>query len=134
MEFNTDLNYIGIIAATVVAFVIGGAWYSPILFAKPWMRENGFTDEDHQGALLRTFGGSFVLLLIASYVLALIIGQDATIVEGLRVGLSVGVAFVAAAMGVTYLFERKSTTLFLINAGYHVVTFTIMGTIIGATS
>ena len=52
MEFNTDLNYIGIIAATIVAFVIGGAWYSPILFAKPWMRENGFTEDDHQGNLL----------------------------------------------------------------------------------
>ena len=120
--------------ATVVAFVIGGVWYSPILFAKPWMRENGFSDEDHQGALLRMFGGSFVLLLIASYVLSLIIGPDATVVEGLRVGLSVGAAFVAAAMGVTYLFERKSPTLFLINVGYHIVSFTIMGTIIGATS
>ena len=30
MDFNTDLNYIGIIAATIVAFVIGAAWYSPI--------------------------------------------------------------------------------------------------------
>ena len=134
MDLNTDLNYIGIIVATVVAFVIGGVWYSPILFAKPWMRENGFSDEDHQGALLRMFGGSFVLLLITSYVLSLIIGPDATVVEGLRVGLSVGAAFVAAAMGVTYLFERKSPTLFLINAGYHIVSFTIMGTIIGATS
>ncbi len=134
MDFNTDLNYIGIIAATIVAFVIGAAWYSPILFAKPWMRENGFTDEDNQGNLIRMFGGSFVMLLIASYVLSLIIGDDSSILEGLRVGLSVGAAFVAAAFAVTYLFEKKSPTLFVINAGYHVVTFTVMGTIIGATS
>ena len=134
MDFNTDLNYIGIIAATIVAFVIGGAWYSPILFAKPWMRQNGFTDEDNQGNLIRMFGGSFVMLLIASYVLSLIIGDDSSILEGLRVGLSVGAAFVAAAFAVTYLFEKKSPTLFVINAGYHVVTFTVMGTIIGATS
>lgn len=37
----------------------------------------------------------------------------------------------SAAMGITYLFERKSFKLFLINAGYHVVTFTIMGLILG---
>jgi hypothetical protein len=35
-------------------------------------------------------------------------------------------------MGVTYLFENKSLRLFLINAGYHGVAFTIMGTILGA--
>ena len=133
MDFNTDLNYIGIIAATIVAFAIGAAWYSPILFAKPWMRENGFTEDDHQGNLIRMFGGSFVMLLIASYVLSLII-DDSSILEGLRVGLAVGAAFVAAAFAVTYLFEKKSPTLFVINAGYHVVTFTVMGTIIGATS
>ena len=98
------------------------------------MRENGFTEDDHQGNLIRMFGGSFVMLLIASYVLSLIIGDDSSILEGLRVGLAIGAAFVAAAFAVTYLFEKKSPTLFVINAGYHVVTFTVMGTIIGATS
>jgi hypothetical protein len=134
MEFNTDLNYIGIIAATIVAFVIGGAWYSPILFARPWMRENGFTEDDHRGNLLRMFGGSAVMLLIAAYVLSLVIGDDSSLLEGLRIGLAVGAAFVAASFAVTYLFEKKSPTLFVINAGYHVVTFTVMGAIIGATS
>ena len=134
MEFNTDLNYIGIIAATVVAFVIGGAWYSPILFAKPWMRENGFTEDDHRGNLLRMFGGAAVMLLIAAYVLSLVIGDDSSILDGLRIGLAVGTAFVAASFAVTYLFEKKSPALFVINAGYHVVTFTVMGAIIGATS
>ena len=134
MEFNTDLNYVGIVAGTLVGFVIGGAWYSPILFAKPWMRENGFTDEDHQGNLLRMFGGSAIMLLIAAYVLSLVIGDDSSLFEGLRTGLTVGTAFIAASFAVTYLFEKKSPTLFVINAGYHVVTFTVMGAIIGATS
>ncbi|MCO4255218.1 DUF1761 domain-containing protein [Pseudarthrobacter sp. HLT1-5] len=35
-------------------------------------------------------------------------------------------------MGVNYLFERRSLTLFAINAGYNIVTFTAMGAIIGA--
>jgi hypothetical protein len=36
------------------------------------------------------------------------------------------------ALGVTYLFEHRSLKLFLINAGYQVVTFTVMGAILGA--
>ncbi|HEY8511789.1 MAG TPA: DUF1761 family protein [Cyclobacteriaceae bacterium] len=35
-------------------------------------------------------------------------------------------------IGTTYLFERKSFTLFAINAGYSVVTLTVIGIIIGA--
>ena len=33
---------------------------------------------------------------------------------------------------VTYLFEQRTLRLWLINAGYYVALFTIMGTIIGA--
>ena len=39
---------------------------------------------------------------------------------------------VAFAIGVDYLFERKSVTHWLINAGHFVVTFVVMGAIIGA--
>jgi hypothetical protein len=39
---------------------------------------------------------------------------------------------VAAALGINYLFERRSLALFAINAGYNVIAFAIMGVIIGA--
>jgi len=31
--------------AAVVTFLIGMIWYSPILFAKPWMALNGYTPD-----------------------------------------------------------------------------------------
>ncbi|MGM0852909.1 MAG: DUF1761 domain-containing protein [Bacillota bacterium] len=46
-------------------------------------------------------------------------------------GFTAGLFWVATLMGITYLFERKSMKLFFINAGYHVVTFTLMGFILG---
>jgi len=52
-------------------------------------------------------------------------------VIGALTGFSVGLFWVATAMGTTYLFERKSLKLFAINAGYHISTFTIMGLILG---
>jgi hypothetical protein len=34
-------------------------------------------------------------------------------------------------MGVTYLFEARPLKLFLVDAGYHAVTFVVMGGILG---
>lgn len=50
---------------------------------------------------------------------------------GLHAGLFSALFFVAASIGVIYLFEQRPLRLWL-NAGYQVVNFAIMGSIIGA--
>ncbi|MBK7830374.1 MAG: DUF1761 domain-containing protein [Nannocystis sp.] len=40
--------------------------------------------------------------------------------------------WVAPALTTTFLFERRPRRLLAIDAGYHVVTFTLMGAILGA--
>jgi len=47
-------------------------------------------------------------------------------------GFLAGFGWVATFVGTHYLFERRSLTLFLINAGYSIVALTVMGTIIAA--
>ena len=47
-------------------------------------------------------------------------------------GLSIGLCWVATALGVNYLFERRPFGLWLINGGYVTLQFTAMGAIIGA--
>jgi drug/metabolite transporter (DMT)-like permease len=49
---------------------------------------------------------------------------------GLGAGFSAGLCWVSASFGVNYLFERKSMKLFLINAGYHTLQFTVIGLIL----
>ena len=125
------LNFFAILVAALSSFVIGGLWYSPFMFGKAWMAENGFKDEDLQGGMGKTFGLSFILSLIIAFNLAAFLGSDATLSWGLTAGALAGIGWVATAMGITYLFERKSLRLFLIDAGYHAVTFTLMGGILG---
>ncbi len=127
------IGVIGVILATVAAFGLGAVWFMPRVFGTFWMRANGFPDDD-PGAPPRAFASAFILMLIASYVLSVIIGDGATVWEGLRLGLAVGAAFVAVGIGVLYLFERRSATHFFVNAGYMIVAFSVMGIIIGATS
>ena len=61
-----------------------------------------------------------------------ILGEGTGWLDGLRTGLSIGLFWVATAYGVTYLFEQRTLRLWLINAGYYVALFAIMGTIVGA--
>lgn len=125
-----DLNIWGVLLAALSAFMIGGVWYTA-LFGKRWMKLNGFTEEQLSGKAGLVFGGSFILALIIAFVLALFLGSESTPMLGATAGFMAGLFWVAAGMGITYLFERKSLELYLINAGYHVVTFTLMGLIIG---
>ncbi|GAA0325492.1 hypothetical protein GCM10008967_15130 [Bacillus carboniphilus] len=72
MDFQESLesiNYLAVIVAALSAFLIGGVWYS-VLFAKSWMTENGFSDEDlRKGNMGKIFGGSLLLSFIISFVL-----------------------------------------------------------------
>ncbi len=129
-----QINYLAVVAAATSAFVVGGLWYSPLLFGAAWMRANNFTEEQVNGfSKGRMFGWSFVFLLIMAANLAIFLADDKTDwVWGMMAGVLAGAGWVAAAIGVVGLFENKSWTYICINGGYNVVTFALMGLIIGA--
>lgn len=134
MPEQMTFNYLAILVATVSTFLLGGLWYSPVLFGRAWMREIGVNPEAlaGKGNFGLIMGVSFVLELIMAFNLAAFIGAKASLTFGLFAGAAAGFGWVALSFGVTYLFERKSLCLFLINAGYHGVAFTLMGGILGA--
>lgn len=122
-----------ILTATVSAFVLGGVWYSPILFAKAWMEGAGLNEEQlKQGNASRIFGGAFVLTLVMAVNLAAFLGPKADLAFGVFAGFATGLGWVATAFGVTYLFEHRPLKLWLVNSGYQIVAFTLMGAILGA--
>jgi hypothetical protein len=125
-----EINWWGVLLAALSAFVIGGLWYS-LLFARPWQRAAGVTDEQLKRGVVRAFVGTFLLSVVMAATLAAFIGPNGA-AFGAAAGAAAGVAWVAAALGVNYLFERRSLTLFAINGGYNAVTFIVMGAIVGA--
>jgi hypothetical protein len=126
------INYWAVLVSAVVTFGIGGLWYSPALFARIWMAENGFREEDLKGAnMAKIFGTSLALQLISAFMLAMFVGPQATAGFSALAGFMVGIGWVATSFGVVYLFERRSWKLWLINAGYHTISFTVMGVILG---
>lgn len=126
------LNWWAVIVAGLVGFGIGGLWYSPVLFAKQWMKENGFTEAQLKGGNMGLImGGATVLTILCAYTVARLMVLGGGWQAGAKTGLFMGAA-VACALGVDYLFERKTLNLWLINAGHFLVTFVVMGAVIGA--
>jgi uncharacterized protein DUF1761 len=122
-----------VVVAALASFLVGGLWYSPVLFGKAWMAANGFTDKDLEGGNPAViFGGAFVLALVIATVLAGVVGRNGSLSSGAVTGAVLGLGVVAAAIVIVGLFERKPPALLLINGGYQLVTLTLMGAILGA--
>jgi len=126
-------NIAAVVVAALSTFVIGGLWYSPLLFGRAWMRENKFTEADvARNSKARAFGGTAVLSLVMSANLACFLADaKTTLVWGMTAGALAGVGWAAAAIAVIALFEQKSWTYIAINGGYQIVSFIVMGAILG---
>lgn len=133
MDFST-LNWLAIIVAAVSAFVVGGLWYSPILFGKAWMRVNNFTEETMKNANMgKIFGFAFFWTLVMAINLAMFLNDPKTDAAwGATAGFLAGFGWAATGIFVVSLFERRSTAYMLINGAYLTVALTLMGFIIGA--
>ena len=127
-----DINYWAIAAAGLSAFLLGGLWYSPVLFGKAWQRAAGVSDETAAGGSMPLiFGGGIVLALIAAAVFAMFLGPKPALSFALGAGASAGLCWVAASLGILYLFERRPLAHWLINGGYATAMFTLFGLILG---
>ncbi|HSI20327.1 MAG TPA: DUF1761 domain-containing protein [Verrucomicrobiae bacterium] len=129
-----EINYLAVALAALAAFFLGYLWYS-VIFVKPWQQEIGMKAEGGNAAtpnLGKLLIGSLILEIIMAFNLAAFIGADGDWRLGLGAGIAAGLGWVALALGVNYMFEGKSFKLWLINGGYNVVVFAVMGLIIGA--
>ena len=128
-----EISWIAVLLCGVSTLIIGGIWYSPLLFAKVWQRETGLSDETlKQGNMAARFSVSFLIGIVAGATFAMFIGNSMTFVQATAAGACAGITWVAAAFGINYLFEHRSLKLWLINGGYNALLFTTFGAIIGA--
>lgn len=127
-----SVNLLAVVLAAFSAFVVGGVWYSPLMFVKPWMRECGLSEASVKKAnMLKILGGSFIFSLLAAYVVAVFLGPSPGLVRATAWGFAIGLFWVAGSFGINYLFEQRSLKLFLINGGYSVAQFTLYGVVLG---
>jgi len=127
------MNLWAVLAAGVSSLVLGGLWYSPVLFGNAWMRASGITEEKARSSNMgKVMGTTFLLALIGAAVFAMFLGPAPAIGFAVGAGFSAGLCWVAGSFGINYLFEQRPLSLFLINGSYHTLQYTVIGLILGA--
>ena len=77
----SSINWLAAVAAAISAFLLGGLWYSPVLFAKPWMQASGVTEEKAKTANMpMVFGIAFMWALLGALCFAAFIGPKPELV------------------------------------------------------
>jgi hypothetical protein len=121
-----------IIGAALLTWVLGALWYSPLLFAKAWVKANGYTPEKvaaMQANAPKAYAGSFIAFVLMAYVFHLFLNHlgTTTLASGAGWGFHAWVGF-ALPLGFTaFVYSDRALPAFLIDAGYQLVYLTAMG-------
>ena len=139
MDFM-GVNLWSVLVAAIATMVVGFLWYSPVLFARPWMIAMGYDPDDKAkiAEMQKSAGPLYGIAMLASLLSAFVLGKVIdgltinTAIYGLKVAFAVWLGFVATVQLTDTLFGKKPIKLFLINTGYQLVCYLAMGAIIGA--
>lgn len=126
------INWLFVLAAGAVAWILGAVWYSPVAFGQRWMRLAGVSeDQAQEGA-----GVGLVVALVLSILTALFLDivldfmGATTVLDGVIGGLLVWFGFLALPAVSSIFFEKRPPALFGLNQGYNAVSFLLMGIIL----
>ena len=133
MQFG-PIHWPAIAACVVASFLIGGLWYSPLLFVYPWLRMSGVDKKKFDAGLPKALAGDFFSALAISLALNQVIRWSgaADIGSALLVSLIVAVGFVASVLITQVTYERRPAAFLAITLGYRVLTLLTMAVILAA--
>jgi hypothetical protein len=128
-----SINYLAVLAAAAATFLVGGLWYSPVMFQRAWMNANNLTEADlARGGTGKIFGLAFVFAVVMSLNLAMFLNAPGTTVTWGATAGALTAVWVALGIGTVALFERRPAAYTAINGGYWFVSLVLMGAILGA--
>ena len=127
-----DVNWIAVIVAAVASMVIGFVYYHPAVLGKRWQELIGRSMDPSSAGMAYAY--TAVGAVIAAFVVAqLIHWSDAySIGGGAFVGAIGWLGFTATSSFADYLFSGRPWALYSIQNGYQLLSFVVMGGIIGA--
>lgn len=124
--------------AGILGYLSGMVWFSPQLFMRPWTRALGKTEADVAAGkkeLPRTMIYGFLNTLATAFALAVLIELTgvATLTQYFQIVFFALFAFIATTKFNDLIYassepawSRNPQTLFLINLGYYILSFSVM--------
>ncbi len=134
------VNYLAILVAAILIFLLGGLWYSPLGFSKRWIALQGKTDEQMRAEAAAAnmpvlYLSAFITSLLIAGVMGLLIMHFSAIMpinveHGAIFGFFCWLGFAASTSYATAAFSGKPKQLWLIDSMYNLVSFVVAGIIL----
>lgn len=129
-----QVNYLAVLVSGIVIFILGGLWYSPVLFAKPWVKLMSKSEEE-----LKAMAGGpvpYILVffcgLLTALVMAIVLNhfRPLNAGRGALTGVLCWLGFAGPTSFGTAVFSGQPRALWLINTVYNLVAFVAAGVIL----
>lgn len=133
-----EINWLAVLLAAVSSMVVGFIWYAKPVFGTRWMRLSGITDDDLKGGsalpIIITFVVSFftAAVLAGSAAIAQHFYNGSFLLNVVLTAVILWIGFTASRMVTHDLFDRRPSSLTVLNLAHELVTVVVMGLIIGA--
>ena len=129
---HLHFNHWAILVSALMLWLLGAIWYSPALFAKPWMALLRINTDPKNKSMISGMISSFIGDLLLSLTLAHIVYWSSadTYGAGAFIGFIVWLGFFVAPNFPQGIYEGRPFKLFAINNGYWLIGLIASGVLI----
>lgn len=133
---NIETNWLAVVLAALSTMAVGSFWYAPKVFGNRWIKLARLDKKnmaDPKKAITITIVVSLIsayVLSVAAYITNAFFGNS-FLQDSLTAALWLWFGFTAARMVTHDAFENRPRELTFMNASHELVTFLVMGLIIG---
>jgi hypothetical protein len=134
---EVQVNAIGVLLAAVSSMVVGSIWYARPVFGNTWMKLAKVKMDGDKDKMWLPILITFILSLITAYVLAHVsylsnsFFHNTFLQDSVATAFWMWLGFTAARIYTHDLFEGRPTKLTVITVSHELVTFLVMGLVIG---
>lgn len=121
------IKYPAVIVATLIHFLLGGLWYSPLLFANKFLQLINWSPEKVAAIESQSHTKELVIAFVTSLVLVYILAH---FIQYAKAAFWLWLGFIVTTQAATVIFELRPLGLYLINISYQLVGCAIAGAIL----
>ncbi len=133
---QVSINYLAVLVSGIASMVIGGLWYSPLLFGKLWIKLSNISEKQIEETKKKGMAKNYIISFIASLVMAYVLAhfvkyiQAVDVSNALQLAFWIWLGFIVTITINMVLWENKSYKLFLLNIFHHLISLAVMAIIL----